>query len=174
MQSNRKPFLISPLLEQQSFLVWKTLLMVPSEFERSQVNCIWPCSDIMDTFRSEMKRVHSIGKKSRYSANWPIKCLLLESKQNLSATSEHGLYIEPKKLLLIHFASISTSLKKQMVAILLSRLPSYGCALIILQTCIICFAICLVTSWKKYLNYSEKEPSECYIILSRHSKILVP
>ena len=36
-----------------------------------------------------------------------------ELKQNLSAISEHGLYIEQKKLLLIHFASISTLLKKQ-------------------------------------------------------------
>ena len=36
------------------------------------------------------------------------------------------------------------------------------------------FAIYLVTSWKNDLNYSEKEPSECYIILSRHSKILFP
>ena len=61
-----------------------------------------------------------------------------------------------------------------MVAILLSRPPSYGCALIILQTCVMCFAIYLVTSWKNDLNYSEKEPSKCYIILSRHSKILFP
>ena len=61
-----------------------------------------------------------------------------------------------------------------MVAILLSRPPSYGCALIILQTCVMCFAIYLVTSWKNDLNYSEKEPSECYITLSRHSKILFP
>ena len=36
------------------------------------------------------------------------------------------------------------------------------------------FAIYLVTSWKIDLNYSEKEPSECYIILSRYSKILFP
>ena len=140
-----------------------------------RVSCIWPCSDVTDTFRSETKRRHSIGKKWRYSANWPIECLLFESKQNLSATYEHGLYIKQKKLLLIHFASISTLLKKQYtVAILLSRPPSYGCALIILQTCVMCFAIYLVTSWKNDLNYSEKEPSKCYIILSGHSKILFP
>ena len=53
-------------------------------------------------------------------------------------------------------------------------MPSYGCALLILQTCVVCFAIYLVTSWKNDLDYSEKEPSECYIILSRHSKILFP
>ena len=47
-----------------------------------------------------------------------------------------------------------------MVAILLSRPPSYGCALIILQTCVMCFAIYLVTSWKNDLNYSEKEPND--------------
>ena len=61
-----------------------------------------------------------------------------------------------------------------MVAILLSRPPHYGCALIILQICVMCFAICLVTSWKNDLNYSEKEPSEYYIILSRPSKIVFP
>ena len=108
-----------------------------------------------------------------FHGNQYIECLLFESKRNLSATSEHGLYIEQKKL--IHFASISTLMKKQsMVVILLSRPPSYGCALIILQTCVMCFAIYLVTSWNNDFNYSENEPSKCYIILSGHNKILFP
>ena len=84
-------------------------------------------------------------------------------------------YISNKKLLLIHFASISTLMKKQsMVVILLSRPPSYGCALNILQTCVMCFAIYLVTSWNNDFNYSENEPSKCYIILCGHNKILFP
>ena len=59
-----------------------------------------------------------------------------------------------------------------MVAILLSRPPSYGCALIILQTCVMCNL--LGKKLKKWFELLWKEPSECCIILSRHSKILFP
>ena len=174
-QSNRKSFLISPLLDNIRFWFEKSsrwslhsskdrhltvyndiqtlrILLAPKQkgdiiLARKDIMLVIKLTNRMYSLRIEAKLIHNIWTWSIYRTKKSFYPLCFN----------------------IHFPEETINGSHITITTATLRLCTN-------YTPDLCNVFCnlIGNKLKKYLNYSEKEPSKHYIILSRHSKILFP